>query len=83
MILKLQQYNISLVYKRGKDHHIADALSRAYQDHNEFDSSNNDVPKEEQHYYSFRDELTVVNNIILSGQLHKGHHGMDATMPCK
>ena len=139
MILKLQRYNISLVYKRGKDLLIADALSRAYQDDNESDSSNldeydimhvevlsntrleelktatqndhtstvlktvimrgwprsyNDVPKEAQPYYSFRDELTVVNDIILRGQrfvipeslqsyyttqLHKGHPGIDAT----
>ena len=42
MILKLQRYNISLVYKRGKDLLIADALSRAYQDDNESDSSNLD-----------------------------------------
>ena len=40
MILKLQRYNISLIYKRGKDFLIADALSRAYQDDNESDSSN-------------------------------------------
>ena len=139
MILKLQRYNISLVYKRGKDLLIADAFSRAYQDDNESDSSNldeydlmhvevlsntrleelktatqndntstvlktvimrgwsksyNDVPKEAQPYYSFRDELTVVNDIILRGQrfviseslqsyytiqLHKGHPGIDAT----
>ena len=139
MILKLQRYNISLVYKRGKDLLIADALSRAYQNDNESDSSNldeydimhvevlsntrleelktatqndhtstvlktvimrgwprsyNDVPKEAQPYYSFRDELTVVNDIILRGQrfvipeslqsyyttqLHKGHPGIDAT----
>ena len=113
MILKLQRYNISLVYKRGKDLLIADALSRAYQDDNEYNSSNldeydimhvevlsntrleelktatqndhtstvlktvimrgwprsyNDVPKEAQPYYSFRDELTVVNDIILRGR---------------
>ena len=139
MILKLQRYNISLVYKRGKDLLIADALSRAYQNDNASDSSNldeydimhvevlsntrleelktatqndhtstvlktvimrgwprsyNDVPKEAQPYYSFRDELTVVNDIILRGQrfvipeslqsyyttqLHKGHPGIDAT----
>ena len=42
MILKLQRYNISLVYKRGKDLLIANALSRAYQDDNESDSSNLD-----------------------------------------
>ena len=42
MILKLQRYNISLVYKCGKDLLIADALSRAYQDDNESDSSNLD-----------------------------------------
>ena len=30
--------------------------------------SYNDVPKEAQPYYSFRDELTVVNDIILRGQ---------------
>ena len=56
--------------------------------------SYNDVPKEAQPYYSFRDELTVVNDIILRGQrfvipeslqsyytiqLHKGHPGIDAT----
>ena len=30
--------------------------------------SYNDVPKEAQPYYSFRDKLTVVNDIILRGQ---------------
>ena len=30
MLLQLQRYNLKFVYKRGKDLHIADALSRAY-----------------------------------------------------
>ena len=42
IILKLQRYNISLVYKLGKDLLIPDVLSRAYQDDNESDSSNLD-----------------------------------------
>ncbi|XP_046558199.1 uncharacterized protein LOC124267324 [Haliotis rubra] len=38
MLLKLQQYSIDLVYKRGKDLIIADTLSRAYLE----DTSNNE-----------------------------------------
>ena len=30
MLLKLQKYNLTVKYTRGKDMHIADALSRAY-----------------------------------------------------
>ena len=30
MLMKLQKYNLEVVYKRGKDMHIADALSRIY-----------------------------------------------------
>ena len=30
MLLRLQKYIIELIYKRGKEMHIADALSRAY-----------------------------------------------------
>ena len=31
MLLKLQKYNLKVVYKKGKEMYIADALSRAYQ----------------------------------------------------
>ena len=30
MLLKLQKYNLKVVYKKGKEMYIADALSRAY-----------------------------------------------------
>ena len=36
--------------------------------------SYNDVPKEAQPYYSFRDELTVVNDIILNPCSHTTQH---------
>ena len=32
MLLKLQKYNLKVVYKEGKDMFIADTLSRAYND---------------------------------------------------
>ena len=139
MLLKLQRYNINLVYKPGKELYIADTLSRAYQqadesdisDYNEYDVMNIEVlsntrldelktetkkdhtsnvlatlinkgwpdkysvnPKEAQPYYSFRDELSMSNDIIMRGhrfkilkslqtyyveQLHKGHPGIKAT----
>ena len=40
MLLHLQKYDIELQYKRGKEMHIADALSRAY--------SNNSAPRREE-----------------------------------
>ena len=51
MLLKLQRYNINLVYKPGKELYIADTLSRAYQqadeidisDYNEYDVMNIEV----------------------------------------
>ena len=43
MILKLQRYNINLVYKPGKGLYIADTLSRAYQQTDESDISEYDV----------------------------------------
>ena len=30
MLLKLQKYSLEVIYKRGKDMHLADALSRGY-----------------------------------------------------
>ena len=30
MILQLQEYDINLVYKKGKEMYLADALSRTY-----------------------------------------------------
>ena len=51
MLLKLQRYNINLVYKPGKELYIADTHSRAYQqavesdisDYNEYDVMNIEV----------------------------------------
>ena len=30
MLLKLEKYSLEVIYKRGKDMHLADALSRGY-----------------------------------------------------
>ena len=33
MVMKLQKYSLEVIYKRGKDMHLADALSRGYISH--------------------------------------------------
>ena len=135
MKLQLQRYNFKLVYKAGKELHIADTLSRAYlpkddshEDEEEFEvleltciskrradqireaiqeseeqqelmkyilsgwpSSGKNLSAKSKPYYAFRDELAIVDGIIVKQQrvvipkslqkeyldeLHRGH-------PCK
>ena len=140
MLLKLQRYNITIKYTRGKDMHVADALSRAHLDtvedcdseemdlavhtisvnlpisesrRAEFISATetdqslqqvkkltiegwpnniNNVPGPAQAFWKVRDELHVVDGLILAGErlvipvamkrvalqaIHEGHMGIE------
>ena len=139
MLLKLQRYDINVVYKRGSELYIADTLSRSFQPetcpnlgNDEYevmlvdsvlitstaqqtlrDATNTDPEMRElkthiakgwpnyardlrpsmKPYYNYRDELCIVDDIILKGdkvvvpislrdnymqQVHRGHIGIDA-----
>lgn len=142
MLMKLQRYNLNVVYKRGAELYIADTLSRAYQPLTEPSLGNDDfeimtihameqftstaIDKLQQEsmtdvtlqklksvilsgwpkhirdtsssvrpYFTFRDELSIHDDIILKGdkvvvptslqanyveQVHRGHIGYETSL---
>ncbi|KAK7907206.1 hypothetical protein WMY93_015818 [Mugilogobius chulae] len=88
MMLKLQKYSINLIYKSGKQMHLADTLSRAP------GSSTAQLADEIDDFDVMTDELAIEEGIVMKGQktviphslqktyidiLHRGHPGTDAT----
>ena len=89
MMLRLQGYDISVTYKKGKEMLLADTLSRGWPD------EKSSLPMEVTPYHSFRDELSVQDGLIIKQDrvvipfsmrseikqlLHSTHSGIDACL---
>ena len=81
MLLRLQQYNLQVVYKKGTQMFLADTLSRAFlREINACDFSNygqayakdgqsrSDLPESLYLYFNIRHLLTVQNDLVFKGQ---------------
>ena len=82
MLLRLQQYDVELVYTKGRDMHIADTLSRAYltdTDTAAHDSSEVHSISDRSDFEVMLEEINMVDYLAVSEKtLHKIHSATEA-----